>query len=45
MVVLVIGQLTIRLLTPIWGVWSWLPFWIIYILVLGFFIHVSGGSE
>jgi hypothetical protein len=44
-VVLAMGQTTIRLLFPIWGVWSWLPFWLIYILVLSFFIYLAGGMK
>lgn len=42
LIVLGMSQLTIRLFASVWGVWSWLPFWLFYILLLGFFIHLNG---
>jgi membrane protease YdiL (CAAX protease family) len=39
------GQTTIGLLFPMLGTWSWLPFWLIYILVLSFFIYLAGGIK
>lgn len=41
--VLTIGQLTIRLFASLWGVWSWLPFWLVYILVLAMLVSMNGG--
>ena len=43
--VLVAGQLTIRLLAPVWGEWSWVPFSILYYLLLGILISISGGMK
>lgn len=43
--ILVVGmsQILIRLLAPILGVWSWLPFWLLYILLLILLIYLNGG--
>ena len=40
-----IGQLSIRLLAPIFGVWSWAPFWLVYISTLGCFIALDSGQN
>lgn len=40
-----IGQFAIRFLEPIWGVWSWVPFWFFYLLFLSLFIYLSVGKK
>lgn len=45
LVVIGTGQIVIRLLEPVLGVWSWLPYWIVYVLILSLFIYLGAGRE
>ena len=45
LIVLGAGQITIRLLAPVWGGWSWLPFWTLYLIMLSLLIYFNGGKQ
>jgi membrane protease YdiL (CAAX protease family) len=43
--ILGMDQVSIRYLARLFGVWSWAPFWFIYVLMLGIFVSMSGGPD